>query len=114
MINSDLAAVAILITMGANLGKTSHLQLLVIAFIEVIFYSVNHAIGSRFLQAVDAGGSVFVHTFGAYFGLALARVLYNRKAVAHERETSRYTSDHFAMLGESIIKMYLQNTQITN
>ena len=100
MIKGDLAAVAVAVTFGAILGKTSQLQLLVAAFIEVIFYSANLAIGTRFLQAVDSGSSIYVHVFGAYFGLAVARVLFHRKVVAHEKENSRYTSDLLATLGE--------------
>lgn len=99
MIKGDLAAVAVVVTFGAVLGKTSQLQLLVMAFIEVIFYAANLVIGTRFLQAVDAGSSIYVHVFGAYFGLAVARALFNSKVVAHEKETSRYTSDLFATLG---------------
>ena len=69
MIKGDLAAVAVAVTFGANLGKTSQLQLLVAAFIEVIFYSTNLAIGTRLLQAVDSGSSIsiYVHVFGAFF-----------------------------------------------
>lgn len=40
------------------------------AFIEVIFYSLNLEIGVHLLYVVDIGGSIFIHTFGAYFGLA--------------------------------------------
>ena len=67
MIKGDLAAVAV--TFGAILGKTSQLQLLIAAFIEVIFYSTNLAIGTRLLQAVDSGSSIsiYVHVFGAFF-----------------------------------------------
>ena len=100
MIKGDLAAVAVTITFGALLGKTSHHQLLIISFIEVILYSVNRAIGTMFFHAVDAGSSMYVHAFGAYFGLAVSRILYNNKIVAHEKETSRYTSDLFATVGE--------------
>ena len=100
MIKGDLAAVAVTVSFGALLGKTSHHQLLIISFIEVVIYSVNRAIASKFFHAVDAGGSIYVHTFGAYFGLAVSRVLYTHKAVAHNKEISRYTSDLFATLGK--------------
>lgn len=105
MIKGDLAAVAVTVSFGALLGKTSHHQLLVISFIEVVIYSVNRAIATKFLHAVDAGGSFFVHVFGAYFGLGVSRVLYTQKAVAHDKEISRYTSDLFATLGELIQKI---------
>jgi hypothetical protein len=38
------------------------------AFIEVIFYSLNLGIGIDKLLVVDIGGAIFIHTFGAYFG----------------------------------------------
>jgi len=41
-----------------------------LATIEIIFYGLNEAICAGSLQAVDMGGSMYVHTFGAYFGLA--------------------------------------------
>lgn len=49
---------------------------------------------------------MIIHAFGAYFGLAVARVLY-RPALknGHEKEGSVYHSDLFAMIG----KMQLVN-----
>ena len=70
LITADFAAAAVLITFGAVLGKVTPAQLLVIALVEIVFYSLNERIGAGELGAVDMGGSVFVHTFGAYFGLA--------------------------------------------
>lgn len=51
------------------------------------------------LQAVDVGGSMFLHTFGAYFGLALTFVLYRKDAKISTKEESSRTSDIFAMIG---------------
>lgn len=55
------------------------------------------------LQAVDAGDSIFVHTFGAYFGLAVSYVLDKKKRGSEVNSTlegSSYTSDLFAMIGK--------------
>ena len=51
-------------------------------------------------QAVDVGGSMFVHAFGAYFGLAVARVLYKKDIEDSRKEGAVYHSDVFAMIGK--------------
>lgn len=53
-------------------------------------------------QVKDAGGSMTIHTFGAYFGLALSRVLYRPQLEkSKHRQGSVYHSDLFAMIGEA-------------
>jgi len=112
LIEGDFAAGAVLITMGAVLGKTTPLQLLVIAFFEIIFYGANFMVGATEMQAVDMGGSIFVHTFGAYFGLALSRTLSksekkpNGEVEPHDNNGSTATSDMFAMIGTVFLWMY--------
>lgn len=61
----------------------------------------------HYLQVADAGGSIFVHAFGAYFGLAVSYVMARRQLQNVKEETteeslreSNYTSDIFAMIGE--------------
>jgi len=58
---------------------------------------------------VDMGGSMFVHTFGAYFGLALSWVISNKKALklsGNEDNESNYYSDLFAMIGSIFLWMF--------
>jgi hypothetical protein len=38
--------------------------------LETIFYGLNEALGVVVLGAVDMGGSMYIHTFGCYFGIA--------------------------------------------
>lgn len=42
---------------------------------------------------------MFVHVFGAYFGIAAARILYNSDVEDNKKEGSNYHSDLFAMIG---------------
>lgn len=52
-------------------------------------------------QAVDAGDSMYVHVFGAYFGLAVSLAFgINRKPKEHHLEGASYQSDIFAMIGK--------------
>lgn len=103
LVTSDFAAAAVLITMGAVLGRASPFQLIIIAFFEIIFFSANATLNFAFLQAADVGGSMIIHMFGTYFGLAVSCMLYKKKAIGHHRKSSTYHSDMFAMIGEQII-----------
>lgn len=109
MITGDFAAAAVLITYGAVLGKTNPLQMLVVSILEIAFFSLNEKIGVIDFQAVDMGGSIFVHTFGAYFGLALSWVISSSKAVrisGNGDNKSNYNSDLFSMIGTVFLWMF--------
>ena len=100
IVGSDFATATVLITMGALLGRVSHFQLIIIAFFEVMFYSANEALNIHVLKASDIGGSMLIHTFGAYFGISASLVLYHKKAVDHPRNSTVYRSDMFTMIGK--------------
>lgn len=111
LITADFSAAAVLITFGAVLGKVSRLQLLVIAFIEIIMFTVNEFILLQELEVADAGGSMVIHCFGAYFGLALAFVLQRPADTDNNpKEGSVYHSDLFAFIGR-FIKIVKINTR---
>jgi ammonium transporter Rh len=106
LIEGCFAAGAVMITFGALLGKVSPLQLLWVAALEVPFYALNFHIGYTTLGAVDVGGSMFVHMFGAYFGLGCSMVMAPGRpkdaagnVVDHNLNSSRTTSDVTAMIG---------------
>lgn len=96
LIETDILVAAILISFGCILGKTSPVQLVIVAFLEVPIYLLNAHIGDK-MSVVDPGGSIYVHIFGAYFGLSLSRMLGKPKCKNHE--ASSYTSDMFSMIG---------------
>ena len=41
--------------------------------LEITIFVINEVIGRDYIGAVDAGDTIFVHIFGAYFGLTVAR-----------------------------------------
>jgi len=108
LIVGDFGAAAVLITFGVLLGKTNIHQLWVLAIFEILFYGMNQAIGAGILEAVDMGGAMFVHTFGAYFGLA-ATYFFNPKKAMHDDESRNeggYNSQLIAMIGTLFLWMY--------
>ena len=42
---------------------------------ELIFYALNFQICVTSIGATDIGGTVVLHTFGAYFGLSFSRAI---------------------------------------
>ncbi|KAI0242304.1 Ammonium transporter Rh type B-B [Lamellibrachia satsuma] len=106
LITADFAAAAVLISFGAVLGKLSPFQVVVMAIVEVVFYTVNEYVGVGLLRVADVGGSMFIHTFGAYFGLAVARVVYTMEVKDSANEGSSYHGDLFSMIGTVFLWMY--------
>jgi ammonium transporter Rh len=106
LITGDFAAGAVLISFGGLLGKVSPVQLVVMVFFELIFYSLNESIGVIEYQAVDMGGSMFVHSFGAYFGLAASFMLSPTEAKGHAKNSASKNSDTFAMIGTLFLWMF--------
>jgi len=95
---ADFASAAVLITLGAILGKVSATQLLLLGFLEIIFFSINENILLK-IGILDVGGSIVVHIFGAYFGLAASWVLTKSTWREDENNAAVYHSDLFAMVG---------------
>merc|ERR1719510_1833196 len=106
LINADFAVAAVLISFGAVIGVTSPIQLLVMALIEIVLFNVNEIIGRNFIGALDAGDTIFVHMFGAYFGLAVSRVIYDDNSVTSDKAGSSRLSDLFSMIGTVFLWMY--------
>merc|ERR1711962_1792805 len=106
MLSADFAAAAVLISFGVVLGVASPLQLLVMTVLEITIFVINEVIGRNYIGAVDAGDTIFVHIFGAYFGLAVARVLAKPSLSTSDNEGSSYNSDLFSMVGTVFLWMF--------
>ncbi|XP_051952230.1 ammonium transporter Rh type A-like [Xyrauchen texanus] len=107
MINADFSTATVLISFGAVLGKTSPVQLLIMTLLEITIFCINEHLVVEVIKASDVGASMTIHAFGAYFGLAVARVLYRPGLQnGHENDGSVYHSDLFAMIGTVFLWMF--------
>ncbi len=78
LLEAGLASAAVLISLGAVLGKANPLQVLVLSLLESAVFVSNSHLGYSVMGVADVGGAIFVHLFGAYFGVAAAFVMGRR------------------------------------
>merc|ERR1712151_475296 len=102
---ADFASAAVLITFGALLGKVTATQLLMIGFLEIFFFALNENILLK-IGIMDVGGSIIVHVFGAYFGLAASAVLTQKSWKDDPQNAATYHSDLFAMIGTTFLFVF--------
>ncbi|XP_004524534.1 ammonium transporter Rh type B [Ceratitis capitata] len=108
IVDADIAAAVPLISMGALLGRTTPIQLLFMAIVEIVLFAANEYVALNIFSICDVGGSITVHAFGAYFGLAVSLMLRPGKEQneAGKYEGANYTSDIFAMVGTLFLYVY--------
>lgn len=80
----------------------------ILGTLEILFFGFNETICVAFIKAVDCGGSMYVHTFGAYFGLA-ASLFFNKDKAFDDRKgryEGNYESQLIAMVGTIFLWMF--------
>ncbi|KAL8197590.1 UNVERIFIED_CONTAM: hypothetical protein K2H54_033799 [Gekko kuhli] len=117
LIGADFCVGSVCIAFGAILGKVSPVQVLIMTLFQVTLFSVNEYILLDLLHVKDAGGSMTIHTFGAYFGLTVTAILYRPNLdQTKDKQGSVYHSDLFSMIGTLFLWMYWPsfNSAISN
>lgn len=107
---SEFAVATALIAMGAVLGRLKVFQYALLALLIVPCYLLNEWLvldnASGLTEGFqDSAGSIVIHAFGAYFGIAMSLVL----TTAQQRSepiVSDATSDRFAMLGSMVLWLF--------
>ena len=110
-IKSLFNSCAVLVSLGGVLGKISHTQYLILFILEPILSSLNYKICETKLKTIDTGGALYVHTFGAIFGLAIYWVLFSSDK--YKMRLRRYDisslSDYFSKITSFIGVLFLIN-----
>ncbi|KAM3959716.1 rhesus blood group-associated glycoprotein Rh50 [Aphomia sociella] len=126
LLEADIMAATVLISFGALLGIASGIQLLFIAVVETAVACLNLWLVSDVFKAADVGGSIAIHTFGAYFGLGVSLALRNKKedpsgtngqtVQTIDLNGPSYVSDVTAMIGSIFLWIYWPsfNSGLTN
>ena len=91
---------SVLITLGSVLGKLSIIQYVIMAIFETILSSLNYQLCEEKLKIYDYGGSLYIHTFGAIFAIAVSTVLFcsSKVKLAFQNNNHLNKSNYFSNL----------------
>jgi len=107
IINAEFSAATLLISFGALIGRTTPLQMCLIAIAESAFYAINKIlIVFGMFQAEDVGGTLTIHMFGAFFGLAASYALGPQEKESASNNTASRVSDVFSLVGTTLLWVY--------
>lgn len=107
LIRADYAAAAVMISFGAVIGKLSPSQLVIMTVMEIALYALNETILSTQLVVVDVGGSMIIHTFGAFFGLGCAWAIRQPRHTTRAKDNaSTYHSNLFSLIGTLFLWLF--------
>lgn len=93
----------VLVSYGAVIGRVSLFQMLFVVFFETIIAAANVVIGFNQLMVTDPGGSMYIHTFGASFGLALSLAIGDKSSKSPSATRHNAT---MAMIGTLFLFMF--------
>ncbi|CAJ0965967.1 unnamed protein product [Ranitomeya imitator] len=100
VLEAEFAAVTALISVGAVLGRTSPVQMLLLTAMEIPLFVVNDWLVNKYFHIIDVGGTVAIHIFSCYFGLGVSQILYQSSLRrGHVKETTTSNSDLLSLLG---------------
>jgi ammonium transporter Rh len=109
LIDAEFAAATLLISFGAVIGRASPLQMLALTVSQSVFYAFNKVIlVFGYIQAEDVGGTLTIHMFGAYFGMAASYAL----GATDDEAKQDKISDIFAFIGTTVSTRATQQIHI--
>ncbi|XP_055354016.1 ammonium transporter Rh type A-like [Paramacrobiotus metropolitanus] len=109
LVCADFTAGTVLITLGVVLGKLSPIQYIVMLMFETVLITVNEWIGYDMFFIKDVGGSITIHLFGGFFGLALARTIHRKQysdAEFNNLKEGSTLNDLFSLIGTMFLWLF--------
>lgn len=107
MVAACYVTASVLISFGAIYGFISPSQLLLLCIVEPFIMSINEHIVLEIMHVKDAGGSIVVHAFGAFFGIAVSIGMGIRpRRLEEDVQDAGYISNLAAMIGTIVLWMF--------
>jgi ammonium transporter Rh len=105
LIRCSYGVASVLIAFGGIIGRVGPKDLLIIGTVHIIGYALNEELVLFKILATDAGGSMTIHTYGAYFGLTVCLILSTKVKPITNIKIS-YISNIFAFIGTLFLWLY--------
>ncbi|XP_053907153.1 ammonium transporter Rh type B isoform X3 [Cuculus canorus] len=100
MVSADFCTAAVLISTGAVLGRVNPVQMLLLTLLGVTLFTLNEYLLLSLMGVSDSGGSLTIHTFGAYFGLTVSRILHQLHVDKRKKQQDTgHQPDFFSVVG---------------
>ncbi|XP_041703445.1 ammonium transporter Rh type B [Coregonus clupeaformis] len=107
LVVAEMCTASSLIAIGAILGKTNPVHLLLIALLEVSGFVLNGWLLQTFLKVQFLNTIMLLHIFGTFFGLMLSWVLYQPGSEQqHEKEKIDRKTGLFSVMGTLFLWMF--------
>ncbi|XP_039992633.1 rh blood group, D antigen [Xiphias gladius] len=107
LVDAEMCTASVLISMGAVLGKTNPVQLILISLLGVSGFVLNKWVLQTLLKVQVLKSIMMLHIFGAFFGLMLAWILYRKGSEQQfEKEKFDHKTGLFSMLGTVFLWMF--------
>ncbi|KAM7376485.1 hypothetical protein PAMP_006216 [Pampus punctatissimus] len=104
---AEMCTASALISIGAVVGKTSPVHLIIIALLEVSGFVLNEWLLQTLLQVQPLNSIMLLHIFGTFFGLMLTWILYRKGSEQQfEKEKFDRKTGLFSMLGTLFLWMF--------
>lgn len=111
LVRACYTTVAILISVGTVLGNASTVQLIFVTVFEALAYALNRYIIQYQLNTNAIEIAIFVHVFGAFFGLGLSAFFKN----ANPQKPSNSQSDNLiAIIGTLVLFIFFPSYNAFN
>eukprot|EP00933_Yihiella_yeosuensis_P048667 TRINITY_DN4497_c0_g1_i1.p1 TRINITY_DN4497_c0_g1~~TRINITY_DN4497_c0_g1_i1.p1 ORF type:complete len:429 (+),score=68.83 TRINITY_DN4497_c0_g1_i1:108-1394(+) len=108
LLNGNFAVAAVLISFGGLIGKISPIQVVMMTLVELACYCLNKVYFLKQYETTpliqDCGGTIIIHVFGAYYGLAACQVYGPPKS--DKLNAAGYVSDLFSLIGTVFLWLF--------
>ena len=115
----DFNSATVLISLGFLIGKLTIIQYFFVTIFETFFASLNYFICHYVVEAIDNGGSIYIHTFGSIFGILVSIILFCRESEFYKISNSPHTnsdyySNIFSFIGCLFLWIFFPSFNIAN